>query len=53
MQLQVVEKAYNQPMDTQKTITKSHSLQVESLSSDGKLQVKQKVKRPNYMLRLL
>jgi hypothetical protein len=64
MQLQVVEKAYNQPMDTQKTITKSHALQAESLSttkglsrtevsSDGKLQVKQKVKRPNYMLRLL
>lgn len=51
-------------MDTQKTISKSHALQAETLSTtkeisrtevslDGKLQVKQKVKRPNYMLRLL
>jgi hypothetical protein len=51
-------------MDTQKTVSKSHALQAESLSttkgisrtevsSGGKLQVKQKVKRPNYKLRLL
>jgi len=51
-------------MDTQKTISKSESLPAESLNSgkdanrsavsaEGKLQEKQKAKRPNYMLRLL
>ena len=51
-------------MDTQKTVSKSESLQAESLNSEkgtsrsavyaeGKLQEKQKAKRPNYMLRLL
>ena len=57
-------KGINQPMNTQKTISKSESLQAENLnttkedfkstvSAEGKLQEKQKVKRPNYMLRLL
>ena len=57
-------KGINQPMNTQKTISKSESLQAESLnttkagdrptiSAEGKLQEKQKIKRPNYMLRLL
>lgn len=51
-------------MNTQKTISKSESLQAENLnttkedfkstvSAEGKLQENQKVKRPNYMLRLL
>lgn len=51
-------------MNTQKTISKSESLQAEVLNTikeesrlttnaDSKLQEKQKVKRPNYMLRLL
>jgi len=51
-------------MNTQKTISKSESLQAESLNTtktgdrptitaEGKLQEKQKIKRPNYMLRLL